>query len=103
MPPMHHVRTDGVAPAHVSPHISLRVVLVEEMVFALVINEPVGIVHEILGRSEMKLGPPRFVIADVPERNACNEKKDGCRRCQQESLPRFSDPVKSSAQGFVSC
>src|SRR6267142_6872292 len=103
MAPMHHVRADRVAPAHVSPRISLRVVLVEEMVFALVINEPVGIVHEVLGRGEMKLWPPRFIVAALGERHACNEKKDSCRRRQQESLPRFSHPVKYSAQGLAFC
>src|ERR1700687_3314252 len=99
MAPMHHVRADGVAPAHVSPHISLRVVLVEEMVFPFVINQPIGIVHEVLGRCEMKLWPPRFVVSALPERHACDKKKGCCPRRQKKMHTRFSHRAKNSAQG----
>ena len=62
MLPVHHVGADGVAPTHVSPHLALGVELIKEVVLTLVEDHPVGIVHEVLGRREVILGPPRLVI-----------------------------------------
>ncbi len=59
---MQHVVTDGVAPTHVPPLGALRIVLVEEVVFALVVDEAVGIVHKILGGREVKLRAPRLIV-----------------------------------------
>src|SRR3954471_14197289 len=53
--PMNHVRADGVGPSHVTPFVSLRINLVEQMILSLVKNHPIWIVHPILFRSEMKL------------------------------------------------
>jgi hypothetical protein len=59
VPPAEHVRADGVPPAHVSPRLALKVVLVEEVVLAAEVHEPVGVVHEVAGRGEVVEGPPR--------------------------------------------
>ena len=53
--PVHHVGADGVSPAHVSPNGAERIVLVEEVIFALEVDHPVGVVHKVLRRSEVVL------------------------------------------------
>src|SRR6202158_1240732 len=65
MPPVNHVVANRVAPAHVPPLRALRIVLVEKMVFALVVDETVGIVHEVRGGREMILGTPRLIISSL--------------------------------------
>ena len=40
--PMHKVAADSVAPAHVAPFVAKRVVLVEQVVFPVVVDQPVG-------------------------------------------------------------
>jgi hypothetical protein len=37
-------------------------VLVEEVIFAPVINEAIGIVHEIVGGRKVKLRTPGFIV-----------------------------------------
>ena len=61
MLPVQHVAADGVPPAHVPPLGAERVVLVEEVVLALVVDEPVGIVHEVARRREVEPRPQRLV------------------------------------------
>ena len=39
---MHKVAADSVAPAHVAPFVAKRVVLVEQVVFPVVVDQPVG-------------------------------------------------------------
>ena len=53
---------DGMTPAHVSPHVAFRVVLVEQVILAFVKDGPVGIIHEILGRGEVVLRPPGLIV-----------------------------------------
>ena len=48
---------DGVAPGHVAPDVPERVVLEEQVVDALVVDEPVRVVHPVLGRAEVVGGP----------------------------------------------
>ena len=67
---MDQVAADRMTPAHVPPSIPVRVVLIEEMIFALVINHPIRIVHEVFRRSEVKLWAENLLIVGV--RTACN-------------------------------
>src|SRR5215216_7915124 len=60
---MDQVAADRVTPGHVPPLRAERVVLVEEVVLALVVDEPVRIVHPVLRRRVMKLRPERLLIA----------------------------------------
>jgi len=46
----------------VSPNISVRVVLVEQVIFTSIEDRAVGIVHEVGGWGEVILGTPRLVI-----------------------------------------
>src|SRR6185437_7894606 len=48
-------------PAHVPPFGSERIVLIEKMVLAFVVNEPVRIVGPVPGRREMILQPERSI------------------------------------------
>ena len=57
MLPVNYVGTDRVAPAHVPPLVTERIVLVEEMIFALILDQSVRVVHPALFRGEMKLRP----------------------------------------------
>src|SRR3954467_14337194 len=57
------VAADRVPPGHVLPLRAERVVLVEEVVLALVVDEPVRIVHPVLRRRVMKLRPEELLIA----------------------------------------
>jgi hypothetical protein len=45
-----------------SPGRAERIVLVEQVVFAFLVDEAVGIIHEVPGRREMKSGAERFPI-----------------------------------------
>src|SRR6516164_8909914 len=54
--PADEVTADDVPPAHVSPIDAERIVLIKKVIFTLVINETIGIVHPIPGGSKMKLG-----------------------------------------------
>ena len=71
--PVHQVPADRVSPTHMSPFVCERVVLIEQMIFALVIDRAVGVVHPVLGGSEMKLRTielpislRRFVASSIP-------------------------------------
>ena len=52
MLPVNHVGTDRVAPL-----VTERIVFEKEMVFALVLNQSVRVVHPALFQNEMKLRP----------------------------------------------
>ena len=55
--PVHEVLARGMAPGHVAPDVPERVVLEEQVVDALVVDEPVRVVHPVLGRAEVVGGP----------------------------------------------
>ena len=55
--PMEEVFGDGVAPCHVAPVGSVGIMLEEEMVFAFVEDESVGVVRPAEGRGEAKPRP----------------------------------------------
>ena len=65
---MHEVAADRVAPGHVAPRVAERVVLVEEVVLALVVDEPVRVVHPVLGRREVELRAIELLIARAGRR-----------------------------------
>ncbi len=77
--PAQQVTADGVAPGHVAPLVAVRVVLVEEVVLAVVVDEPVRVVHPVLGRRELEL---RAVgLAEVGRRvGIVRIARCGCRR-----------------------
>ena len=60
--PVHQVTADGVPPVHGPPNGFLGVVLIEEVVFAVVIDKPVGVVHPMFGRREVDLRAIHFVV-----------------------------------------
>ncbi len=43
--PVDQVLADGMAPVHVAPTPAVGIVLIEKMVLALVVNQPVGVVQ----------------------------------------------------------
>ena len=61
--PIHQIAADGMAPAQMPPTIAAWVVLVEEMVLAVVEDEPVWIVHPICRRREMICWPKTLFVA----------------------------------------
>ena len=63
--PVGQVGADGVAPGHVAPGVAGRVVLEEQVVPALVVDQSVGVVHPVLGRGEVELGPVLLVVEGV--------------------------------------
>ena len=60
--PMHHVAAHGVPPVHMSPHIAMGVVLVEQVVLTLVKDCPIGIVHEVAWGREVVLRSPGLIV-----------------------------------------
>src|ERR1700722_11330195 len=64
MPPVHHVRTDGVAPMHVAPNRGVRIQLVEQVVLSLPPDRSIGIVHPIV-RSEKVVLRPIGVVSRI--------------------------------------
>jgi len=52
--PMDQILTDGVAPTHVAPGVIEWVVLVEQVIFAAIVDGAVRIVGPVLGRTEVK-------------------------------------------------
>jgi len=44
---MNKIITNGMAPAHVPPSVAIRIVLVKNMVFTIVVDQPVGIVGPV--------------------------------------------------------
>ena len=70
--PVQQVAADGVAPVHGAPHRLIGVILVEQVVFAFVIREAVGVVHPADVRGQVVGGAfgggdgravPRFISA----------------------------------------
>ena len=59
--PVRQVATDGMSPTHVPPRIARGIVLVEEVVFAVVEDQSVGVVHPVDFGREMCLRTKRFV------------------------------------------
>ena len=59
---MDHVAADGVPPAHVPPLFAKWVVLEKQMVLALVIDKPVGVVHPVLKGRKVKLRAEGLIV-----------------------------------------
>ena len=60
--PVEQVGADGVAPGHVAPVDAEWVVLEEQVVLAVVVDQPVGIVGPAASRREMELRAERLVV-----------------------------------------
>ena len=50
------------SPGHVAPLVFKGIMLKEEVVFALVIDQAVGVVNPVLSRGKVKLRPVFFVV-----------------------------------------
>ena len=55
--PRYHIHAGGMAPVHRSPNRSIGIVLIEKMVYPIVVNHAIGVVHPSLTRCEMDFGP----------------------------------------------
>ena len=77
--PVQQVGADGVAPAHMAPLLAQRVVLVEQVVLALVEDEPVRVVHEVARWREVELRPQWLVIG----RRLCGQECERSGRHRQ--------------------
>ena len=60
--PVHHVAADGVPPVHVSPVGADRVVLVEHVIRAAVVDQAVRVVVPAAPRREVELGPQALTV-----------------------------------------
>ena len=60
--PAHEIRADGVAPVHGTPGGAFRIMLIEQMIFAVVEHHAVGIIHPLGRRREVILRPMRFAV-----------------------------------------
>ncbi len=60
--PVHQVGADRVTPRHVAPGVARRVVLEEQVILTLVPDQAVGVVHPVLRRGEVELGPVLLVV-----------------------------------------
>ena len=90
MLPVHEVAADRVAPGHVSPRVAERVVLVEEVVLALVVDQAVGIVHPVLRRREVELRPERLLIGRRTRRRRARRARERPERqpeCRGDQSP----------------
>ena len=63
--PVHQIGADRMAPGHVAPVDPFRVVLEEQVVFAVVMDQAVRVVGPVGLRREMKLRPVRFLIQPI--------------------------------------
>src|SRR5580698_3511207 len=62
MLPMYEVLAYRMSPAHVSPNIAERVVLIEEMVFSFVVYQSIGVVRPVGCWGKMNLRPIPFFV-----------------------------------------
>ena len=60
--PVHEVAADGVPPVHGPPNGFFGVVLIEEVVFSVEVDKPVGVVHPVFGGREVDLRAVHFVV-----------------------------------------
>src|SRR5262249_7932970 len=67
--PVDEVGADGVAPVHVAPVPAVGVVLVEQVIFALVIDQTVWIVQPTAARGEVELRAVSFLVNRVGAAN----------------------------------
>ena len=61
MLPVNEIATDRMSPAHVPPSIARRIVLIEEMILASMIDQAVGVVHPIDFWTEVELRSKRLI------------------------------------------
>jgi hypothetical protein len=60
--PKYQVLAYGMAPMHRPPYNISGIILVEEMVDAVIVNQPIGVIHPFFGRAEMELGPVLLLV-----------------------------------------
>ena len=80
--PVQHVGADGVAPAHMAPRLAEGIVLVEEVVLALVEDEPVRVVHEVPRRREVEPRAQGLVVGGLLASQERERDRDGRRVLQ---------------------
>jgi hypothetical protein len=59
---MNQVPADSMSPTHMAPFVAKGIVLIEQVVFSLMIDHPVRIVHPVSLWREMKLRTERLSI-----------------------------------------
>jgi hypothetical protein len=59
------------SPAHMSPPVAVRIVLVKQMVFTIEIDKTIGIVCPVFCRREMKPGPVFFFVQIILSNDYC--------------------------------
>src|SRR5208337_5098269 len=89
MLPVNKVPADGVAPTHASPLVAERVELIEQVVFTLVVDGAVGIVHPVLGRGEVVLRTVSLVVERAGLRAL---RKKPCTEQEQNDCGKTRDP-----------
>src|SRR3954453_12256964 len=96
---MHEITAHGVPPGHMAPRVPERVVLVEEVILAPVVDEPVGIVHPVLRRREVELRPVELLVG----RGRCGARRRGRRgEAQRQHGERGYQQAWPSAAGRTS-
>ena len=60
--PLHEIFADGVSPVHISPPPTVRIMLVEKMVFPVVEAQPVRVVQPPTSGRKMELRPEFFSV-----------------------------------------
>ena len=63
--PIHQILAHCVRPVHGTPYFILGVMLIKQVVFSLVIDHAIGVVHPHLGWGEMELGAMGLVVVAV--------------------------------------
>src|SRR5581483_5751640 len=61
--PMQQISANGMSPTHVAPFIAKRVVLKEQVIFAIEVNQAVGIVGPMLAWREVKLRAKGLIVS----------------------------------------
>ena len=73
---MDQIGANRMSPAHVPPGISEGVMLIKEVIFALVINHTIRVIHEVFRGSKVKLWSKNFSIMSVL--TSCNRTQSYC-------------------------
>ena len=73
--PTEQIRADRVPPAHVPPQIAERIVLIEDVPLAVVIDKPVRVVRPMDRGSEMELRPIGLLVSRRLRRRGGGRKK----------------------------
>jgi hypothetical protein len=86
-PPMQKILADSMPPAHVAPLIAERIELKEEVILAVKIDQPVGIVGPMLAGGEVHLRTVGLAVGDgLGSDNGCRKSKCACVQTANQLL-----------------